>query len=397
MSGQCNQASCSDVCEKLFCRSQGTVGGAAAKGTEAPQEARARIPAAVLWIPCLLLLTLAVHAASPELGWTLGGLTAALAGVAVAWRRRRGVAAERSIAGMYELTDLLGAGGMGEVWKGRHRLLARPAAVKLIRTQDQNPSVKARFEREAQVTASLQSVHTVELYDYGVTRAGVAYYVMELLDGVDLRELVLRDGPLPAPRVAYLTQQILDSLAEAHASGLVHRDIKPANIYVTQRGLRRDFAKVLDFGLVTLAGNPIDAACVRLTDNGSMVGTPAYMAPERWLDDSASDHRVDIYALGCVAYWLLTGREVFEAKTRFHMALLHATQTPTRPSQRTDVDVDVPESLERLIMACLAKDPDQRPASAIDLLHDLERTGIAQQWRPDETKTQGVSEHRWAA
>ena len=266
-------------------------------------------------------------------------------------------------AGMYELVEQLGAGGMGEVWRARHQLLARPAAVKLVRTPErggpQAEETLRRFEREAQVTASLQSPHTVELYDFGVTDDGTLYYVMELLEGLDLDQLVRRFGPLPPERVVHLLRQVLDSLGEAHARGLVHRDIKPSNIFVSRRGLRYDYVRVLDFGLV----KPV-AEDVGLSGANQISGTPGFLAPERLLGEGVEDGRVDLYALGCVAYWLLTGRPVFEGDTPIAIAVAHATDAPIPPSA---LGIDLPAALETLVLACLAKRPTDRPASAEEL------------------------------
>ena len=227
--------------------------------------------------------------------------------------------------GSYELEERLGQGGMGEVWRARHHLLARRAAIKLIRPEalggDQQTRrvALARFEREAQATASLRSPHTIDLYDFGISDTGVFYYVMELLVGRDMQTLVRDFGQLPPERVLYLLEQVCESLAEAHVAGLVHRDIKPSNIYVCREGLRYDFVKVLDFGLA----RDRRAEAVRLTMNTSerLTGTPAYMAPEVILGATEVDPRADIYALGCVAYFLQTGQPLGRPRTRSPMML----------------------------------------------------------------------------
>jgi serine/threonine-protein kinase len=272
--------------------------------------------------------------------------------------------------GSYELIDLLGHGGMGEVWSAQHRLLARRAAVKLVRpevlgaaTEGDAKVVLKRFEREAQATASLSSPHTIQLFDFGVTDQGVFYYVMELLAGRDLESMVREFGPLPAQRVAYLLRQVAHSLADAHARGMVHRDIKPANIYVCRMGLEYDFVKVLDFGLVKVDG---DRSALRtqtlVTADQKTTGTPAYMAPEIILGESSIDRRADVYALGCVAYFLLTGQLVFEADTPMKMLLQHVQADPVPPSQRTELPI--PREIEDLVLACLQKDPNRRPQNA---------------------------------
>jgi serine/threonine-protein kinase len=295
-----------------------------------------------------------------------------------------GVGAQVSSAtemGMYQLEERIGVGGMGEVWRARHRLLSRPAAVKLIRERPDASSAtptpggtvaERRFEREANVTASLKSPHTVELYDYGMTDSGTIYYVMELLEGNTLEELVKREGPLEPARVVHILSQVLDSLAEAHARGLVHRDIKPANLHLSQRGLEPDFVKVLDFGLVK--SRYLDQTDVKLTAANDVVGTPAYAAPEVITAENAVDGRADLYSLGCVAYFLLTAAPVFEADSALSMAIAHAVQTPEPPSTR--LGRPLPSDLENIVLACLAKTPEQRPQSAVELLELLRRVEL---------------------
>ena len=272
--------------------------------------------------------------------------------------------------GSYQLGELLERGGMGEVYHAYHRMLARPAAIKLIRPEmigarDGETAQLAvkRFRREAETVASLRSPHTVELYDCGVTPDGTLYFVMELLDGMTLESLVKQYGRIPAPRVIYILRQVCQSLEEAHARGLVHRDIKPANIQVGRVGLRSDFVKVLDFGLVKWLGAP-DTGQSLATAAGLTPGTPAYMAPEMALGDTV-DGRADLYALGCVAYYLLTGTLVFEADTGLQMIAKHLRADPVPPSQRANVSI--PAALEQVILACLAKRPDDRPKSAAEL------------------------------
>jgi serine/threonine-protein kinase len=271
--------------------------------------------------------------------------------------------------GSYQLGELLGSGGMGEVYKATHRMLARPAAIKLIRPEAMGRGNGAaaqlavkRFWREAEAAANLRSQHTVELYDFGVMEDQTLYFVMELLDGMDLETLVRRTGPLPAGRVVYLLTQACESLEEAHSRGLVHRDIKPANIHIGRMGLRHDFVKVLDFGLVKSVSSNSDDSLGTAT--GLTPGTPAYMAPEQAMGEKV-DHRVDIYALGCVAYFMLTGQKVFEAETPYQMIARHLNEVPVTPSQRTELRI--PEAMEKLVLSCLAKNPAQRPQTAADL------------------------------
>ena len=291
------------------------------------------------------------------------------------------VAKEREL-GSYRLGDLLGQGGMGEVYRATHRMLARPAAIKLIRREvltAANGSLAqvaiARFKREAEAAAKLRSPHTVELYDFGVTEDQTLYYVMELLEGMDLESLVQQQGPVSPARAIYLLRQVCASLEEAHARGLVHRDIKPANIHVGRLGLQNDFVKVLDFGLVKSLTGPSDERSFA-TAAGLALGTPAYMAPEMALGEEV-DGRTDIYAVGCVAYFTLTGQAVFEAETPMQMVARHLHAKPIPPSQRAGLPL--PEALEQLVLACLAKEPKDRPQSAAALAQSLEAIPI-EQW-----------------
>jgi serine/threonine-protein kinase len=289
--------------------------------------------------------------------------------------------------GSYELEERLGQGGMGEVWRARHHLLARRAAIKLVRpeTLGGDPQTRrvalARFEREAQSTASLRSPHTIDLYDFGVSDTGVFYYVMELLVGRDMQTLVRDFGQLSPDRVLYLLEQVCESLAEAHIEGLVHRDIKPSNIYVCREGLEYDFVKVLDFGLAR--DRRPDAPQVTHTSE-RLTGTPAYMAPEVILGATEIDPRVDIYALGCVAYFLLTGQLVFEGETSMKTLLKHVEETPVPPSQRTEVNV--PPALDALVLKCLEKDPDRRPKDASVLLHRVRACRVSTPWTNDHAR-----------
>ena len=281
--------------------------------------------------------------------------------------------------GSYRLIERIGRGGMGEVWKAEHQLFARPAAIKLIAGHgmlEASGLVAAqRFRREAEAAAGLRSPHTIQLYDFGITRDGRLYYVMELLDGTDLESLVARYGPQPAARVACILRQACRSLAEAHTGGLVHRDIKPANLHLGRVGLEYDFVKVLDFGLVKRDGRSLGED-VRLTAPESMSGTPAYMAPEMAAGEPV-DARADLYGLGCVGYFLLTGSLVFEGESAMQLVLKHIQSPPVPPSVR--LGRPVPETLERLIMACLAKAPSARPADASTLAEELTHAG-ANDW-----------------
>ncbi len=290
--------------------------------------------------------------------------------------------------GQYELTERIGRGGMGEVWKADHRLLARPAAIKLIKPEviDADPAMAQdfirSFEREAQITASLRSIHTVELYDFGMTADSTFYYVMELLDGKDLETLVRESGPLEPSRVTYLLEQVCDSLADAHDHGLVHRDIKPANIQVCRMGRRFDFVKVLDFGLVKRRTRRGETRGLG-EGKGVIVGTPSYIAPEMVLAEDI-DARADIYSLGCVGYWLLTGQPVFEGKTTAEIVAKHVQEAVVAPAQRAETEI--PEELEGIILRCLEKEPAARPQSAEELSQLLRASGLVDEWTQDRAR-----------
>jgi serine/threonine protein kinase len=294
--------------------------------------------------------------------------------------------------GSYRLEEPLGKGGMGEVFRATHQMLARPAAVKLIRSEIIGSSTPAaarviteRFRREAEAAASLRSPHTISLYDFGVANDGTFFLVMELLDGLDLETLVERYGPVNPERTVYLLRQVCASLAEAHTRGLVHRDIKPSNIFTCRMGLDVDFVKVLDFGLVKAMGDG-DREATMLTAPDSTTGTPAYIAPEMVRGDRVADHRVDIYTLGCVGYWLLTGRLVFQAPNAIQLLYQHANGTPVAPSQRSELEI--PAALDRVILACLAKFPEDRPQSALELSRLLAAAVPDSSWNQERA-------HRW--
>ena len=293
--------------------------------------------------------------------------------------------------GSYQLVEPLGHGGMGEVWRAQHRLLAREAAIKLVRpellgasNETEAKTMLRRFEREAQATAALCSPHTIRVFDFGVSREGTFYYVMELLSGRDLESMVREFGPIPADRTFHLLRQVCHSLAEAHARGLVHRDIKPANIYVCRMGLEYDFVKVLDFGLVKFNGKRSMQQTL-MTGEHATTGTPAFMAPEIILGEADVDRRADVYALGCVAYYLLTGQLVFEADTPMKMFLQHVQTPPIPPSQRTELRI--PRELDELVLACLEKDPNKRPQDAEQLLQMAHRCRTCDTWDSDAAKS----------
>jgi serine/threonine-protein kinase len=319
------------------------------------------------------------------------GVVASVAGTHVIDMMRTRTAKMREM-GMYQLKERIATGGMGEVWKAEHRLLARPAAIKVIRSEilkaDSNGTgeiekLEARFKREARITASLRSPHTIELYDFGVTTSGTFYYVMEYLYGLDLDKLVSRFGPQPPERVVYLLNQAADSLGEAHESGLVHRDIKPSNLFVSRMGLQSDFLKILDFGLVRRQTAFVDLE-TKLTKEGVTTGTPAFMAPELALGKGDVDNRSDIYALGCVGYWLLTGALVFNGSTPMEIVVEHVKSPPVPPSKRTEVQI--PSGLDDLILACLEKDPGNRPENMNAFLKGLEKCSCSRSWTEERAR-----------
>jgi eukaryotic-like serine/threonine-protein kinase len=307
-------------------------------------------------------------------------------GARVVYRLGREVSAAREL-GSYRLQERLGGGGMGEVWRARHRMLARPAAIKLIRPSHRengagaSASMVRRFEREAQVIAGLRSPHTVDLFDFGIAENGAFYYVMELLDGLDADTLVRRFGPVPPERAVYLLVQACHSLSEAESCGLIHRDIKPANIFLCRYGEDCDFVKVLDFGLVKAFGEPPSGdgrEGPALTREDRVQGTPAFIAPEQALGEPDLDARVDVYAMGCVAYWLLTGQFVFTADTTMGYLVHHIHTPPRAPSEV--VSTPIPRALDDVILSCLAKNRAQRPQSARELSRRLAKVEGAERW-----------------
>jgi serine/threonine-protein kinase len=295
--------------------------------------------------------------------------------------------------GQYQLTTKIGSGGMGEVWEAKHGLLARPAAIKLIRPEivdalnpDGAQGTFSSFEREAQATALLRSPHTVEVYDFGVTEDGTFYYVMELLDGLDFDSLVNRFGPVPPARAVYLLRQACESLADAHEQGLIHRDVKPANIFACHIGVQFDFVKILDFGLVKVwqdepAGEGAEHRTPRLRD---AAGTPAYLAPEVARGRPEVDERTDIYSLGCVGYWLLAGQQVFEGASASDIVAQQLREPPVRLSKRAEQPI--PASLEAVIMRCLKKAPDERPSSMIELSELLAACDVGASWTTEDAR-----------
>jgi serine/threonine-protein kinase len=284
--------------------------------------------------------------------------------------------------GQYRLKRLIGSGGMGEVYLAEHVLMKRPCAIKVIRPEKAgDPKVLARFEREVQATAKLSHWNSVDIYDYGRTDDGTFYYVMEYLPGMNLSELVRSYGPMPSARALHLVRQACNALAEAHDLGLVHRDIKPANIFAAIRGGRFDVAKLLDFGL---AKPLMEMGAAQLTQEGAITGSPLYMSPEQAIGDREPDARSDIYAVGAVLYFLVTGRPPFDDQQPMKVLIAHAHEPPPPPSQHNP---DVPDDVELVIMRCLQKSPLDRYQSAAELVTALEDCDDFGRWTRDDART----------
>jgi serine/threonine-protein kinase len=278
----------------------------------------------------------------------------------------------------YRLGRRLGGGGMGEVYLAEHQLLKRPCAIKLIRHDlVGNQRIFARFEREVRATARLSHWNTIEIFDYGRNDDGAFYYVMEYLPGLSLAELVERHGPMPPGRVIYLLRQACDALQEAHESGLVHRDIKPANLMAAYRGGLHDVSKLLDFGLVKTLSE--DGPPVHLSREGTVAGSPLYMAPEQIMHTHEPDRRTDIYGLGAVAYYMLTGRPPFRGDNAMSVMIAHVRDPVTPPSQ---LRPEIPADLESVVLRCLAKNPHDRYPDTPSLADDLERCADVDNWSP---------------
>jgi len=281
--------------------------------------------------------------------------------------------------GQYTLMHKIGEGGMGVVYRAKHALLRRATAIKLVHPSKVDADMLTRFEREVQAMSLLTHPNTVAVYDYGRSPAGYFYYAMEYLEGINLESLVTRYGPQPFDRVVAVLAQVAGALAEAHRAELIHRDIKPANIILCERGGLPDFVKVLDFGLVKeITGNTSSSS----STTKSILGTPAYVAPEAVTDPDLVGTPVDLYALGAVGYFLLTGRKVFDGKTPLDTCIQHVTGTPVPPSEaRGD---PLPPALEQLILELLAKAPDKRP-TALELGKRLRAMSVVGDWLEAES------------
>ncbi|HEU4525376.1 MAG TPA: serine/threonine-protein kinase [Gemmatimonadales bacterium] len=309
--------------------------------------------------------------------WCLGGVVISTVASQVIFGLRRQVR-EATQLGQYTLLEKIGSGGMGEVYRASHAMLRRPTAVKLLLPGRTSAEHLRRFEREVQLTSRLTHPNTVAVFDYGRTVDGIFYYAMEYLDGVNLEDLVRRDGAQPPGRVRHILRQVAGSLAEAHGVGLIHRDIKPGNvILVPERGGARDVAKVVDFGLVRDLEQEREAG-----DDEDFAGTPLYLAPESITSPETVDARSDLYAFGCVGYFLLTGRPVFEGETVAEVVGRHLHAPPIPPEQR--IGGPLPASLTTLVLSCLEKDPDRRPASALECIAVLDRCVDVPGWTDEQ-------------
>jgi serine/threonine protein kinase len=300
--------------------------------------------------------------------------------VARANREARRAALEAKHLGQYTLDEKLGEGGMGVVYRAHHDMLQRPTAVKFLSPEKTNEQTLARFEREVQLTSRLSHPNTIAIYDYGRTPENIFYYAMEFLDGVDLENLVGKFGPQPEGRSIFILQQVCGSLAEAHAVGLIHRDIKPANVILTDRGGIYDFVKLLDFGLVKALDSRKDAS---LTSADSLTGTPLYLPPEA-IKHEGVDARSDLYSLGALGYFLLTGSPVFDGDDVYRILQQHVSEAPIPPSTRLGKPVSA--DFESLLLACLAKSPADRPANAAALYDQLAKCAIANPWTQQDAR-----------
>jgi eukaryotic-like serine/threonine-protein kinase len=304
----------------------------------------------------------------------------ALMMVVVAWRRGQGFRALRRI-GRYTLIRSIGEGGMAQVYLGRHALLKRPIAIKILKRQATDELIK-RFEREAQLASQLAHPNTVEIFDYGHTRGGEFYYVMEYVDGITLSALVARDGPLPVGRIVYFVRQICSALHRAHQQGLIHRDIKPDNIMVCVRGGEYDVIKILDFGLVKSIAEDVTRDLTHSIQH--VLGTPVYMSPERFADPRSADIRADIYAIGAVAYLLATGKRLFDGSAGEELQFQIMHSDPAKPSAIRGSAI--PAELETIILGCLAKNPGDRPQSVQSLIEGLRSIALDYPWSHREAE-----------
>ena len=329
-------------------------------------------------------MTNATVAAAVTGTWWAMTVTLATAAARVVYGLRREASAARQL-GQYTLGEKIGEGGMGAVYRASHAMLRRPTAVKLLLPERASEVQLARFEREVQLSARLTHPNTITIFDYGRTPDGVFYYAMELLGGATLEEIVECDGPQPPERVARVLEQVSGALAEAHGIGLIHRDIKPANVMLCDQGGMPDVAKVLDFGLVKQLDQEDGSEAAFATGEHAITGTPLYMSPEAIVRPEQADGRSDLYSLGAVAYYLLTGRHVFTGTSVIEIFGHHLHTPPVAPETR--LGAPIPTALAELVLACLAKDPAARPASAPELLARVESLNLAAGWTVERARS----------
>jgi serine/threonine-protein kinase len=366
--------------ERANVRCPTTLKGNGSRHTQRANVLPRLAPAAVALVVGMLPAYLRVAEARSALNMLQQVLPAVVAAVVAAVGARLIITSrrEKCVApqlGQYRLIAPLGAGGMGQVYLAEHRMLKRLCAVKVMRPEQAgDPHALARFAREVRMTARLSHWNTIEIFDYGRSEQGAFFYAMEYLPGLSLEDLLRRHGPMPAERVIHLLRQACNGLREAHAIGLVHRDIKPGNLFAAQRGGLYDVVKVLDFGLVKTVEEPPSA---RLTQEGAISGSPLFMSPEQARGLSDLDARSDIYSLGAVGYALLSGRPPFERTTSLEVLIAHARDKAVPPSE---LQADVPADLERIILRCLAKRPEDRFQDAYALEMALAACTAADQW-----------------
>ncbi|MBY0512881.1 MAG: serine/threonine protein kinase [Gemmataceae bacterium] len=320
-----------------------------------------------LWIKPLPTQTVFIVLSNLGFYFALVAAVSVFAAYRIEYLRRQ--AAEARKLGQYVLRERLGSGGMGEVYRAEHVLLRRPCAIKLIRPERAgDPDALRRFEREVQITATLTHPNTVQVFDYGHTTDGTFYYVMEYLPGLTLDDLVRQDGPLPPGRAVHFLRQVCAALGEAHTRGLTHRDIKPGNVMVCERGGVPDVAKLLDFGLVRAPTEDADGGT--LTREGSIAGTPAYMSPEQACGEGGIDPRSDLYSVGALAYFLLSGQPLFAGRTAAKVLAAHLYEPPAL------LPAEVPGDLASVVMRCLAKAPSERWPDSASLEEALAVTSV---------------------
>jgi len=328
------------------------------------------------------LVNATVGAAVTGTWWSMT-VTLATATSRVIYGLRR-EAREAQRFGQYTLEEKIGEGGMGVVYRASHAMLRRPTALKLLLPERANELQLARFEREVQLSSRLTHPNTITVFDYGRTPDGVFYYAMELLGGSTLEAIVEHDGAQPSERVAQVLEQVAGALSEAHGIGLIHRDIKPANIILCEQGGMPDIAKVLDFGLVKQIQKEATADAALTTGEHSITGTPLYMPPEGLTRPEEVDGRADLYALGAVGYYLLTGEPVFHGTNVIEIFSQHLDKPPVPPAERLGKPVSEP--LAKLILRCLEKDPAARPQTAAELVAELQGLDLARRWTPERAR-----------